>query len=273
MLIVRPIGGLCNRLRTIESTYKLALATGVELKVIWDIDSHSLHATFNSLFQPIDGIVVINNHIDSKIKRIFFEMKRYFFTKIYFFVSEKFLSNTIEEQWDREKMKYFFEDKAKKQDMFIESCWDFYPIERTYKLFKPVTSIQKEIDAFSHNINAKTIGIHIRRTDHLTAINESPLELFISKINTILNDDIEASFFLATDDKHVEETLYRIFKDKVISFSKNKSRISDAGVKEAVIDLFLLSKTSKIIGSFWSSFSMGAAELGGIELEVITKKQ
>ena len=44
-------------------------------------------------------------------------------------------------------------------------------------------------------------------------------------------------------------------------------RNSLEGMKFAVVDLFCLSKTKKIIGSVGSSYSQIAAEIGGIEVE------
>lgn len=50
-------------------------------------------------------------------------------------------------------------------------------------------------------------------------------------------------------------------------------RNSLEGMKFAVLDLFCLSKTNKIIGSVGSSYSQIAAEIGGIEVEYANKQQ
>jgi hypothetical protein len=46
-------------------------------------------------------------------------------------------------------------------------------------------------------------------------------------------------------------------------------RSEPAGVQDALIDLYCLAKTQKILGSFHSSFSEEAALPGGINPEVI----
>jgi len=272
MLIVRPLGGLCNRLRTISSAYELANSTGNKLKIIWDIDNYSLHAPFFKLFKSIPGIVIEENYIDSKRKFGLFLLRRFWMTNTSFtFITQSFLYKTIDDKWSEEKLKTYFERQLKnKKNLYVECCWDFYPINKKYYLFKPIDELQKIIDVESQKITSQTIGIHIRRTDHTIAIKESPLELFFSKIKELCEQHIHINFFLSTDDKEVEYTLNEMFKGRIITYSNQKSRSSDEGVQQAVIDLFLLGKTKKIIGSFWSSFSMAAAEIGDIELEVVT---
>jgi hypothetical protein len=44
-------------------------------------------------------------------------------------------------------------------------------------------------------------------------------------------------------------------------------------VKDAVIDLFLLSNCRKIIGSYWSSFTETAHALGSADICIIKKPQ
>ena len=44
-------------------------------------------------------------------------------------------------------------------------------------------------------------------------------------------------------------------------------------IDEAVVDLFCLAHTRRVIGSYWSSFSDMAAEISGIPLEIAGKSQ
>ena len=50
------------------------------------------------------------------------------------------------------------------------------------------------------------------------------------------------------------------------------TRDSLDGMKMAVAELFALSRTSKIIGSYYSSYSQIAAELGNIAIEYVRNK-
>ena len=77
----------------------------------------------------------------------------------------------------------------------------------------------------------------------------------------------DVRFFLATDDAEIKRRLLdRFGEDRIITARMELRRDSQEGMKGAVLDLFALSRTEKIIGSYYSSYSEIAAELGGIEL-------
>ncbi|MBK0377763.1 O-fucosyltransferase family protein [Mucilaginibacter segetis] len=87
------------------------------------------------------------------------------------------------------------------------------------------------------------------------------------KLETARNANVQ--FFLTTDDASVEHTLKEIFKERIISHPKELSRQTVLGMQDAVSDIFTLSNTNKILGSYWSSFSEVASFIRGAELEVI----
>jgi hypothetical protein len=49
------------------------------------------------------------------------------------------------------------------------------------------------------------------------------------------------------------------------------NRHSKEGILEAVLEIYSLSKTARIFGSYYSSYSEMAAKLGKIKLEVLKK--
>ena len=65
----------------------------------------------------------------------------------------------------------------------------------------------------------------------------------------------------------VKESLKSKYPNRIITLMDDTDRNSLEGMKFAVLDLFCLSKTNKIIGSVGSSYSQIAAEIGGIEVE------
>ena len=65
----------------------------------------------------------------------------------------------------------------------------------------------------------------------------------------------------------VKESLKSKYPNRIITLLDDTDRNSLEGMKFAVVDLFCLSKTRKIIGSVASSYSQIAAEIGGIEIE------
>lgn len=111
------------------------------------------------------------------------------------------------------------------------------------------------------------IGIHIRRTDHSTAIAHSKLETFILMIQERLQENPNTRFFLATDDNEVERELKKTFGDRiVIQPDKHWGRDSEEGMESAIIDLLCLSRCKVILGSYASGFSVFPARYGNKEL-------
>jgi hypothetical protein len=62
MIVVKPIGGLCNKLRVTFSYYLLAKSQNKKLYVIWNIGSDCL-GFFLDYFEPIQDIIFEKNNI------------------------------------------------------------------------------------------------------------------------------------------------------------------------------------------------------------------
>ena len=87
------------------------------------------------------------------------------------------------------------------------------------------------------------MAVHIRRTDHLKAIQRSPEELFVQRMEAYGH---ERHFFLATDDVEVEKRMKRRFGARLASSSKRTlDRNATAGVQDALVDLLLLAQGSE----------------------------
>ena len=79
------------------------------------------------------------------------------------------------------------------------------------------------------------------------------------------NDNVH--FYVATDSHKVEAELKSRYQERIITYEKTSvSRKVESGIQDAVIDLYNLSKTKKIYGSIFSTFSYTAAKIGGIDL-------
>ncbi len=50
------------------------------------------------------------------------------------------------------------------------------------RLFVPVDEIMEEVENRCRNFSDAMIGVHIRRTDNLASIRQSPIELFYQKL-------------------------------------------------------------------------------------------
>lgn len=160
----------------------------------------------------------------------------------------------------------------KKRNLFFYTCQDFYNSkhENNFYLFKPVNNLMNSINSQVEKLNEFTIGIHIRQTDHYISIRNSPVELFYNQIEKILKSNANTVFYLATDSQEVENKLILLFGNNVIR-QENKpfERNSQKGVEHALIDLYALSKTKKILGSYWCSFSYVPSLKNNIPFEIV----
>ncbi|NJL12527.1 MAG: hypothetical protein HC913_05695 [Microscillaceae bacterium] len=274
MIVIKPVGGICNRMRAIAASLEWAKETNHDLKVIWNLDS-DLNLDFFSCFMPIQNMSLQNERIEKNQLKILFKKIIKKIKKIsgqgynvHIYVQD--IYNLIEKGLSKEDFKNYFNNISQNKLIYIEANWDFYPLSCSpYNLFRPSHLIQNKIAFFSAKFPDKIIGVHIRRKDHKIAIHHSPTKKFIDIINQELEKDNAQSFFLATDCEETEKALLEAFDEKVFTYSKIKDRNTPDGIQEAIADLFLLSKTKKIYGSYWSSFSEVASKIGGIELIIV----
>jgi hypothetical protein len=121
-------------------------------------------------------------------------------------------------------------------------------------------------DVFS-KVQQKIVGVHIRRGDNRTSIQESPSELFWEAMAAY---DPSVIFYLATDSMREREEAERRFPGRILTGSGTiLSRNDPFGCREGMLDFYCLSRCSEILGSYYSSFSEMAAAYGGAPLRVI----
>ncbi|MCC7380161.1 MAG: hypothetical protein IT255_12450 [Chitinophagaceae bacterium] len=137
------------------------------------------------------------------------------------------------------------------------------------KIFLPKKEIISRIDKITLQFPERIIGIHIRRTDNVKAIQNNSVADFRTRIDKELSENATAKFYLATDDSEVKQDLLKLYEGHIIINDAVLNRSSLEGLVNAVIDLWCLSRTKYIIGSFYSSYSEIAAEIGGIKLEIL----
>jgi hypothetical protein len=135
---------------------------------------------------------------------------------------------------------------------------------RSYLIPKP--DILQEVEKLSLNWSLLTIGVHIRRGDFITTANQGlGLERYsrsIRKALEIMGDD--ATIYLASDGSKEEiSPLLREFGARIIN-RPSLPRSSREGVRSALIDMLLLSRTQFLILTPISTFGEMAAFLGKV---------
>lgn len=121
--------------------------------------------------------------------------------------------------------------------------------------------------------NEKYVGIHIRRTDHLAAIEKSSTEAFLKMIDKIICEAPQTKFFLATDDFNEERRLRTLYGNRlIVQLHKEWGRMNREQMTSGIIDFLCLLRCEYILGSHSSVFSYFAAKFGDKELIVCEDK-
>lgn len=256
-----------NRLYAMASAAEFAERSGRELIVLWNL-RWELNAAFTDFWEAGRFHLHYTDEYNLPWRWINKPL-----------LAEKWLSRGAIKIHDAEMYQirdeiggYDYSEYLKKYDntpaLFIETCFNFYP-HRALRLpdyFKPKSGILKNLDQWQQENAKEYVGLHIRRTDHGNAIDSSPDGLFEE---VITGSHKGTKFFLCTDDAETENRFRALFGDRILSYSRNKSRDSRDGIRDAVMDLLLLSRSSHVYGSFKSTFSSFAADYGNIPLTVL----
>ncbi len=267
-ITVIPFGGLGNRLRVLNSAFCLSRDLGVDLELVWFVKPE-LNSELSDLFiatgfeyrpmprwktavlRPFLKHIFIINY-ESTYRRFL----RLFYDKVYF---DNDLNARSPAQLRSEISKY--------RRVVIATCYQFYDFEN-FDNFVVQPHLQQRIDALTARFDHYTMGVHIRRTDHAALIEASPVELFIDQMNRLLAENPATQFFLATDDAELKASLRSQFGSRLITQEIPLSRATAEGMQGAVVDIYALSRTKKIICTTRSSFAQMAALIGD-EKEII----
>ncbi|MFY0607745.1 MAG: hypothetical protein JXR10_13595 [Cyclobacteriaceae bacterium] len=280
MLTLKPTGGLCNRMLAIDSAIQICRETNSPLHIHW-VKNHYLNASFFELFEPfMVSDIKITIHETSQ-KEVLYSDKELPHTKqkIYNWLIKRYQLlhfDQVYHSYETTRMielGHDFSTEIKNKNVLITSWTRLIPGNLDQTLFIPTSHIQEYISKLTSKFSANNIGVHIRRSDHLDAIANSPTELFIKKMNEEIAVNEDTCFFVASDSLREKQQLKSIFKDRIItSDAEDGDRNSSTGMQMAMIDLYCLSKTKKIYGSFSSTFSSVASELKNADFEEITTK-
>lgn len=274
MIIIEPCAGLGNRFIALASAYHAAKELNQKLVVIWKEET-VLGASMDKLFTLPEEIETVTIAEYGYKLDFFGQIRGNIIKKAYkrranaFFECDEIM-NLYNEQ-GREGIKKRIEEQESVYIKATNPFWNIFDIENAFDFIRPVPEILERKKAVLKNAEGKRlVGVHIRRTDHIESITNSPLELFISKMQEELEKEPETFFYLASDDRGVEEELKAVFDNRILTFTdKCLKRDDEQGIKDAYVEMLCLSAGNKIYGSFNSTFSVMASKLGNIPLYVV----
>jgi len=282
---VKPTLGLCNRLRALASFDALATKTKRRFQVCWEPSNGWSDEHFNDLFE--NRYIFISNdefeeisqralHLNDKIKLSPKDPNRYNFKKFkprQLFKTMKFPEVSYE---GGESL-----HRIVKENVINRHIWQY---GRSYRnkvqKLRPVKPIRKKVGNIKKKFTPMTVGVHIRRGDAL----QSPLarmyaassdDAFRNHMDRFIHSEPRTTFYLATDCPETEQIFRDEYGDRILRYEEKAFVESDfykpkANQVDAMIDLYALANTPRMIGTQWSSFSKMASEIKGSRLIVAT---
>lgn len=273
-IIICPEGGLANRLRVISSALAIQHKARQSLDCIWAVRRNELNAHFADLFQPINGLKIINP--PPYLVNLRPALSRHALRRLYcncinrshgigcYLYQDSSHPGVIEAA-----LPSALSSVGSSRLPLLIRTWQAFGHYRPFlQLFLPIFELQDRINATIHP-GQSLIGIHVRRTDHSAAIRFSPLQGFFKAADQALLENSGSKLMLCTDDQSVRDAFRRRYRHKVLVSNASLSRDSPSAIQDAVVDLFCLSRCIRIIGSYHSSFSELAAMIGERPLHTV----
>lgn len=284
-LILHAWAGLANRMLGIASTWELCREMERPLHIVWFQDRFRFHAKFSDLFEQLDSDDVSLREA-SCFDHVFLAAPRwrknakipYLFQRIRFGRSGVCYWDNGYECARRGVVPKVF-PRTNKTVLLFAGCDLHQPVssaalaarrQTLETVFRPLPDLRAEIDSLVAAFpTGHIVGVHVRRGDHTQAIRHSPIEAFEERMDALLAAQEADAFFLASDDATVCDRLSRRYGPQLRFRCGDASRATLSGIRGAVIDLWTLSRCTRVLASAGSTFGPTAAMLGGIPCETV----
>ena len=253
IVCVLTLGGLCNRMRTMTSVVDLAHRLQQKPVFVW-VRMPDMNASFTSLFKDFPATVISVRARGAVFKTLDFLKEHW---------CDECVDDDFVHAYCKDKLSANLQ-MLRGKNLLVHTCEN---ITRTddFSMFKAVS--------LPLLANKDCIGVHIRRTDNDESRTYSPTALFVERMQREVEKNSQVKFYLATDDPAEEKTIVNCFPGRVLSYVKRSlDRNNPQAIEDALIDLVNLSHCSKILASYFSSFSDVAASWGRIEKIVVSDK-
>lgn len=242
----------------------MAERLGGDVTVYWAVN-RDCGAAFNELFQPVEMPFF------NVLEPYFWQVHLAFSRKKNLFIPGLLRRFCFSSQLvgTAECLDEILPSKIQGQKPFVISGYSLSAHKNMTTLFKPTEALQARINALTERFSDTTIGIHIRRGDNRQSIEHNSPGDYIGFMERQLAKCPTTTFYIASDSIALKQELATRFPDSVILNNAVLERHSVEGMKDAVVDLWCLAATNRIVGSYFSSYSDIAAELGSIPLTIL----
>ena len=263
---VTPPYGLGNRIISMGSVLSLATELNYRPRMFWTPDETIGGASFGDLFESTSSPFELVEGYEARIIRpILYGYSLNPFKKMVLRLLRSlgllYYGKKIELPDTKSHIE--FRDRVATDLLpsrkIVLSAFDLIRYRYDISWLKPVPPIARRITELKQQFTPDTVGIHFRGTDGPFV---PPAEKMIARMRAEIALNPNVKFFLASDGDKQGQVLETLFKDRLIKFKKSDIRWTTQGQQDAVVDLFGLAATSRIIGFKYSSFVIAAALIG-----------
>lgn len=273
-LLVKPVNGLCNRLRAIISCKILALKLRIPLLVYWTKTEGFDNSIWTDLFLPVRWFNFVSKKTWYKLEKSSFMLSDAI-DKSNGCMTES-ISNVLK-GWYGSRITMILSSDLRSLKGFLRHFPSYN--EDYVSLFnsiKPAVYLQNKINDILSSLPSNTVGFHIRRGDAMNVSYKSFYEktsddYFKQKVDEVIQEG--DSIYLSTDSQYMWDFFIHKYPHRVYGLMKevwrnDKTLESDYKPFQhtAVIEIWVLRSLEKFYGTSYSSFSYHA----GIKQNIIS---
>ena len=274
-LTLVPVGGLTDRLKVIASGISMAIDAKREMEIIW-FSNERLYCPSYRLFTLAPVIKEAGISIREATAKDWFFNDRphtdngYLSYPFVFFRYDRCISPGEIESVSKtapEHLKHYFRGRER---LLLASATSFGDYSRMFRDLETTVEVK---NAFRSNLSGWTdnvVGVHLDANHQQDRQNHSPIELFIKRMQAMIENDPSVSFFIASDMVEERERLSVIFSGRILMPHTLSSMDAPKGCVNAFGELLALAQTKHILSTKGGSFAQVASLIGDVPLETLS---
>lgn len=272
-----PMGGVASRVRTVASMIYLAEKYHRPLEIIWHTDEEMPVST-DRLFTLVPRLATkeitlrASEGWDTLLNMPPMINNLYFSYPIVSLRYDRVLFGSHLARMisrDRDELEALLKDGEK--SLLIATDQSFGNYYGMYDVLESTVEVNNVVLSIMASWKNSVVGVHInRRANSRSTFNECPIELFIKRMQEMIEADRETNFYIATTSKDERERLATIFRERVYVPHSVADPDTLKGVIQSLGELLALSHCDRILTTPESNYSQVASELGNVPLETLS---
>lgn len=271
-----PFGNIANRLLAVSSAISYFSSIEKPVEIVW-FKTPELCSEFERLFHPdisLDEkyVSVRNATIKDHIFRDIPNGRNFFLSKLHALWAYDHCINSDHYVSNEELRKEIVTtlSSGKNIDIWLALNRAFYITPRMFDNLMPSVEVVSAVRSICSGWTENVIGVHILRGDEQYSWRQDPIDLYIRRMQKLIETDPSVKFFLSADNYEDRDRIATIFGSRVFTPKLQKDPDTVEGVIQAMAEILALSKTKYILGGKDNPYCTAATLIGEKPLEQIS---